>query len=425
MNDAIPVPAAPVVDEAAGAALSRSIIERLFVLSRVVLMHGPRHPLVDQTVAGLAHSMAAAAPPYALQFVGQGVFRDRVLVPMDAENFTRGKHLAAVLSNLGVHEMAVDSAPTAETLATLGVVLARGAQGPSDDLERAHLPGIRFREIPAARWGTDSTRVDPEMFTIAQVALAIHDAEVIFAKREGPWPWSAGVGLLRRLERAMEASAPATMRALDTAPGEWTIARRALVACHHVMTALTELKVVASTRRAIGHAAVVIAMHGLEDRDGADFQVAAHTAMRKMLDAALPARTGVEPHRLRTLALVHGICTRADDPANWTGAMALIELAYALERHHCPRGVDFVLARVDLLAHAASGMESDFDARWVRSLVTQCGQIPPGATVLLADGRVGMALEPGDEGDPMRPKVLVDGETIEPAQAVRLVPTVH
>jgi hypothetical protein len=425
VSESLPVPAAAVVDDAAGATLSRTIVERLFVLSRVVMMHGARHPLVDQTVTALAHCMAAAGPPYGLQFVGEGVFRDRVLVPMDAENFTRARQVALTLSNLGVHELAVDSAPSTETLMHLGAVLARGAQGPSDDLERTQLPGLRFREIPAARWGTDATQVDPEMFTIAQVALAIQDAETVFAKRDGPWPWSAGIGLLRRVERAMDASIPSTMRALDTAPGTWSIARRALAACHHVFTALSDLKVAPSTRRAVAHAALAIAMHGLQDRGGSVFHVAARQALRKMLDAPLTSRTGVESHRLRTLALVHGVSTHAEEPGNWINPMALMELAYSLERHRCPRDVTFVLTRVDLLAHAAAGMEKDFDARWVRSLVTQCGQIPPGATVRLPDGRLGMALEAGPSGDPMRPYVLVNGETIEPTSAVRLVPTVN
>lgn len=423
MNAPTPAPAPDTAGDHGGH--TRDIVERLFVLSRVVLMHGPRHPLVDQTVAVLAQNMAAAAPPFALQFVGQGVFRDRVLVPMDAEHFTRARLLATALANLGAHELAVDAAPTPDTLLELGVLLARGSQGPGDDLERAQLPGLRFREIPAARYGADSTQVDPEMFAIAQVALAIHDAEALHAQRDGAWPWSAGVGLLRRLERAMDAGAAPTMRALDTAPGPWSVARRALAVCHHVMTALSDLKVAPSTRRAIAHAAAAVAVHGLQEREGLPLEAAAKAALRRMLDAPLPARTGVEPHRLRTLALVRGVAMRSNEPEQWTGAMAVIELAYAMERHRCPEGVDFALARVDLLAFAAAAMEGGFDPRWVRALVTRSGQIPPGATVRLADGRVGMAMEPGDSGDPMRPRVLVDGAVVEPESAVRLVSAVH
>ena len=425
MSESIPVPSAAVVEDASGAVLSRAIVERMFVLSRVVMMHGPRHPLVAQTVTSLAHAMASAAPPFALQFVGEGLFRDRVLVPLDAENFHRARQLAKVLSNLGVHEVSVDAAPPPEALIELGVVLARGAQGPCDELEHARLPGLRFREIPAARWGSDAVQIDVELFSIAQVALSFDDADTLYEKRDGPWPWPAGVGLIRRLERAIETSVPATMRALDTAPGEWTVPRRSLAVCHHVLTALGDLKVALSTRRAIAHAALAIALHGLRDREGLPLHVAAKTALRHMLDAPLQSRTGVEPHRLRTLALAHGVATRAEEPANWTGPMALIELAYMLERRRCPADVPFALARVDLLAYAAEKMGTEFDGRWVQALVTQCGTIPPGATVRLADGRVGMALEPGASGDPMRPMVLVDGVTVEPREAVRLVATAN
>jgi hypothetical protein len=356
-------------------------------------------------------------------------------VPLDAAGYVRSQALAAALDNLGVHELSVDDVPPAAAVIELGVALARGAIGPSELLERARLPGLRWREIPEARHGLDAEKVDPQLFVAAQVALAIVEAERLdagdpsgSARRGGgegpqppfsaPWSWAGGVSIVRRLERALGTDRSTTARVLETAPGTWTAPRRAVAAAFEVMNLLGSVEASAWAQRAAGHAALGLALQGLAERGGAPVDAVAGELRERMTAAPIAARTGVDPHRLRVCTIVHMLAERAND--DQLPILAPIRIAYEMARRRCPERVGFDLSRVDLLAHAVQEMRA-IDSSWIRALVFAAGTVPPGTRVQLPDGRVGVALDASQTGDPLRPNVLVDGEVVTPATPVSIL----
>jgi hypothetical protein len=100
----------------------------------------------------------------------------------------------------------------------------------------------------------------------------------------------------------------------------------------------------------------------------------------------------------------------------------LIELAYEMERARCPERVPFDLTRADLLAFAVEQGKERFSPDWVRAVIKICGTVPVGACVQLADGRVGMVIEPGPPENPWCPVVFVAGKRVFTRQPVMLVP---
>jgi hypothetical protein len=93
-----------------------------------------------------------------------------------------------------------------------------------------------------------------------------------------------------------------------------------------------------------------------------------------------------------------------------------------MERARTPRGVPFDLTRADLLAYAVEQARDRFSADWVRTLIKVCGTVPVGACVQLADGRVGIVIEPGAPEQPFCPVVFVDGQRVAAREPVMLVP---
>lgn len=400
---------------------ARAFVERLFVLMRTISMHGADHPAVQQAAAHMVFTVQTAAPPFAVQFIHQGVFRDRVLVPLDPESFHRSQQVARALANLGAQEIAVDEPLDAESLVRLGALAARGAHGPVEHADRIHVPGVRLREIPDAQWGVEGEHVTPEVFVLVQVSLAIGDAETLMNQSLEPWNWGAGISTLRRVERALDTSGTASARTIETVPGAWSVPRRAIAAVLHSAQILRDLGVTPGLRRVINHALLAICLHGLRARGGLPLREAVSATIVRMLDAPMLTRSGIDPHRFKVSAMLDRFERFAEEPAAWLPAMHLVAMMYALERARCPEGAGFDLAQVDLLAQASAASGRGFDPVWTRALVRSAGVVPPGAVVQLADGRVGVVMEPGSAGDPLRPKVLVDGALVEPARRVRVV----
>ncbi len=400
---------------------TQAVLDRLFLVMRTIGGHGPSHPTSLKAATDLQQAVAEARCPLSLQFVSQAVFRDRSVVPLQLESWVRSQELGRALENLGVHELSFDDAPAAQTLVDLCVALARGAQGPSDVLESLRLPGVRWRELPQARLGVDAEVVEPEVFAAAQVTLAIAEAEEL-AARPDEWSWPGGVSVVRRLERAAVAHAGATARTIETAPGTWTPARRAISAAFQASLVLTRIGVTEFLRRSGAHATLAVAVHGYEARYGKEPDAAAQRALPPLLARPVTARSGVDPHRLRVSALVRALTRRGKEGREPPPLLAgLVRQAYELERRRCPADVTFDLTRVDLLAHAARMLgQGHRDEPWVRALIGVAGAVPPGAYVQLADGRLGVALDVDPGGDPWQPRVLIAGQVVIPTAPVRL-----
>lgn len=380
-----------------------AIIDRLFVLSRTVTVHGEGHPLSLQLSESVVSAMAATEPPFALQFVGQAVFVDRVLVVLEPQTFMRSLRLSRWLSAMHVHELSVDETPTPRAVLSLGAAIARRAT------TAPVIAGIATREIANATAGVDGSVVDPELFATAQMTRALADVETLEARMPEGWSWPGAVRVLRRVERALDADLGACLRFLDLAPGETTVARRALGALVHTTAMLAAVKVSAASRRAGAHVSLALALHGYAERDGCTFAESADTALGGLL--ALGAGAVLDAHRSRVCALVHGVCAHFEDRSKWHPVARAAALGFEIEKLRCPLGPEFVLENVDLLAWAVSAVDQH-DLRWVRALLAVHGTLPVGAKVKLGDGRTGVSLGGAPETEPFRPLVYLSSGTI-------------
>lgn len=395
--------------------LVRGLIERLFVFTRNFAVHGDGHPLVLTNADTLAAAMEAATPPFALQFVGQAVFIDRVLAVLDPINFGRANKLARAFAALHVNEIRVEYTPTPAQLVPLARALAtRGAAAPSVD-------GLHMREIRGVRGGSAGEAVDPELYATALMVRALIEAEALEAAMTDVWPWSQAVSVLRRVERAKNADLPACIRFLDHAPGPRSVARRGIGALLSTLAMAGAIGLPTAQSRVAAHAALALALQGLAEREGASVIEAVETSLPRMLNSALGASSAVDPHRQKVCAVLHSAAARVDDPPRWNPLARAAALAYDLERLRCPLGPDFEHPAVDLLAWAARTAGRSHDARWVRALLAAHGVLPPNAQVEMDDGRAGIVLGGADDDTPMLPLVYLKGEGVValPEQAVR------
>ena len=391
-----------------------AVVDELFRWIRTHTTHGTRHPLTEAIAVAVSAAVAAARPPFSLQFVLGAVFRDRVLVAMNVASYERALVVATTLRRAGVEELAFDAAPPAAALAPLGALLGRAAVAPVTGLDEMRVTDVRWRSIPNAERGADTEQVDPEIAAIVDVALAIADAERL-PTSAAPWPWSVGVAITRRLDHALSAHTCATLRTIELAPGAWTPARRAVSAALHALLVLRGLGSSVATQRSAAHAVLVLGTCGYQAESGLVVRQAAAVARVALVGEDRPIAK-LEPHHLRVVALVHGLMKDGADNRALV-VMPLVELAYDLDRRRCPPGARFVHSRVDLLALAVA--DRSYESSWVRALVGAVGVVPPGAPIALADGRRGVVV--GPTRDPWRPEVLVDGALIVPTQPVRLI----
>ena len=398
---------------------AQAIIERLYLLMQLTKTHGREHKLTTQAVDSLKESIGAAQTPLSFQFLGQAVFRDRLLIPFEVKGFEQSQALSRAIDNLSMHEITFNRVPEIEELSSFGDALARGVAGPGEDLLEMQLPSITWSELPSIKRGMDSQKLDPEVFVATQVTLAIVDAEVLTTQVDEPWDWSRGLMIIHRLERAISSGVVVTARALEIAPGQWTIGRRMVAAAFRVLSALTAVKASPPVQRAAAQAMLAISCFGLKSRGGEPISRAAPRALKALLSSTLSSRSGITPHGMRVCSLVQRFIYQSADLSE--GVTPLLALCYGLEQRRCAEGVSFDLTFADLLAYAVSHEAEKLDSRWIRILVMVSGNVPAGTNVRLGDGRLGIVLGPSKSGKPLCPSVLVNNSVIIPSVPVELV----
>jgi hypothetical protein len=247
--------------------------------------------------------------------------------------------------------------------------------------------------------------------------------------RDAGWPWAAGVGLLRRLERGSAAHRAAALRAIEMPEAKWTPSRRAVAVAYLVALGMQDATAKSAHARAAVHVAFAVALHmftqraaGPDDAPPASqrgqvrMARAAQAALTSMNATAAGTREAVEPHRLLVLALLSELVLREESIA----AGKLVTTVLQLECARVPEGVDFALSLVDIIALAVSGELDGIDRSWLTLIVRGVGVLPPGVPVYLADGRKAVVLGPGTTGDAFCPLVLVDGKREQASARVHL-----
>lgn len=365
---------------------ARMMVERLFVLMRTLAVHGPTHPVSVQIAQALVDGIAAADLPFTLQFVRQAVFQDHALVMFEPGGFQRSLRVAAALAAIGAHQISVDQVPAVDDIIALGAELASG-HGTA-----LQIPGVQLRAIRDGQTGTAGETVEPARYAAVMLLRALMDAEHIDAARGGPWPWSRGAAILRRLERATDADGPTSTRFLEVAPGGFSVPRRAVQATALALSAMRLVGLDVAARRVGGHATLAVALAGLRPRGGDDFPAAAQRALDQLRTTLGTGRSKVDPHRLRTCALVHDAAFRPEARPRWHPVARLMELVYEHEVLRCPPDADFDLDAVDLLSALAPRSFVRDDPGWLQALAEIVGRWAPGLRVALDDGHGGVLL---------------------------------
>lgn len=390
--------------------LARAIIDRFFVLTRNLGVHGAAHPLVHQNAEGLAEALDAVGPPYAIQFVRDAVFVDRELAVLDPPNFLRARRLAASLAALKVNELRVEYAPAAASLVAVADAVARRVPLPSVD-------GMLFREIDGAQAGTEAMQVDTELFAAAQLLRALVEVEGVHAAGLAQWPWPVGISVVRRVERAKESDLDACLRFIDHAPGDRGAPRRALAAAVHALSLGGAARLGLPLRRVLAHAALALTQYG-DEGGPVNVRDAAARALPAMVASIGATRAALDPHRMRVCAVLQSLL----DGGEAHPLAAPLHLAYTLERAQAVGGAGFWLLTTDLLAWAARLAGRRLDAGWVHALLCAYGVVPPNARVRALEGGEGIALGGAPDDTPLQPLVLLrdDGSVLAPAVPVRL-----
>lgn len=390
--------------------LARAIIDRFFVLTRNLGVHGAAHPLVHQNAEGLAEALDAVGPPYAIQFVRDAVFVDRELAVLDPPNFLRARRLAASLAALKVNELRVEYAPAAASLVAVADAVARRVPLPSVD-------GMLFREIDGAQAGTEAMQVDTELFAAAQLLRALVEVEGVHAAGLAQWPWPVGISVVRRVERAKESDLDACLRFIDHAPGDRGAPRRALAAAVHALSLGGAARLGLPLRRVLAHAALALTQYG-DEGGPVNVRDAAARALPAMVASIGATRAALDPHRMRVCAVLQSLL----DGGEAHPLAAPLHLAYTLERARAVGGAGFWLLTTDLLAWAARLAGRRLDAGWVHALLCAYGVVPPNARVRALEGGEGIALGGAPDDTPLQPLVLLrdDGSVLAPAVPVRL-----
>ena len=397
-----------------------TLLERIFVLMKIIGSHGTIHPSTHEMASAALSALRQCRLPSALQFVREAVFYDRTLVPLDIEGFKRGQSLSQAMNHCGVHEVSFESGVDETALIAFFEVLSKGLVGPNDLLEQMRLPGISWREIPGAGWGAEAKPIDPDLFAVTQVSLAVADTDLLADAFGQPWNWAAGVSILRRLERAVEVDARAADRAVELVPVPWSAGRRAVAMAVRVLAVERELGTEPATARASGHAALVLGCCGFRVAASGAFAEAATETFARLVQTSMASVSGAIRHRVRVCSLIQALAAPLATGQQRQGAVALLHLLYELEwRRHAEQG-RVALTMADMLGAMMPEVGRAYPSNWFRALIGTLGELPAGSRVTLADGRVGIVLGPGSLPDPWLPQLLVGGQIVQPTHRVRL-----
>lgn len=366
--------------------IPRQVIQRLYVLQRTVLSHGVDHKLVVTGIDALIELLDRQRVE--LQFVQGAMFRDQQMVTLNWDELVSMQEVSRALNHLGFQELALGPSLESSDVITLARALARGSQGPYPDADALKFKTIAWRHIPHATWGEDQEDIDQGMYALSQMALAVRDAEQL--RQSEAWNWGEGLGIVRRIERAVCAHFPFASHALELGETSWSAARQAVAVAFDVFATMNLAGIELNIIRIATHVALGVSMAGLSS-EGEDLLVA--DAAKAFLDRALAqtfsTTTGMPPHQLRVASATH--LFTSEDTTRWFSFMHLIHMCYELEGERCPQGLGFSLTKADLLVIATEEMGSHYPADWVRLLVSLWGESPAGAYVRLADGRVGIS----------------------------------
>lgn len=398
----------------------QDVVEGLRLLMVLQRTHGTEHELTEDAARKLVGLLKNVDVPLTLRFIGKAIFHKGRLLPLDAKGLEQGRELGQALHNMAAHELAFDAIPTMDMLLRLGRALAGGDAGKRDSMDGLSLEGISWRALPGLKPDGSLAPLDLEVKVSDLLALATADAEYLVSHRTDPWNLVRGLSVVRRLARCRQASAYAALRVLEVAPGDWTVARRAVAAAYRALSGLTALGMDQDIVRPVVHATLACCCHGLRQRDGLALAKAADSALKAVLEGISQREGIVAPHHVRACAVLHRLRTARTMSLLGPRVTGLVHLAYEMERRRCPASEPYDLSFAELLARGVESGSNTYNEVWVRLIASAFGEVPVGTVVRLADGSVGIIMGPGDDDDPLLPRVQVGGRVVLAKEPVEL-----
>lgn len=407
------------------------LLDALHSLLQGVRTFGPSHPRAHQAADACARAMQVAEPPFALQIVGHGLFRDYKLISLGAAHFERLRALAESFSRHDLHELRVQARPQPSAL----LAMAGFLQGSSTTQQPPALPDLELRGL---RLEEAEAEVRPRGLAGEGLALLrLHRAALVVEAVHAQGSCGAGraLAVVRRLEQSLGESPRQLLAALELNTRQWTAARRTLSCTLLTVAVLADLGAQHANLRAIGHTALVCALAGLREPHGLTLSDAADEALRRLRAEASQENFAGSRHLLKVGALLRDL--RRGRPTLAAGG--LVELSYGLERSRPLRPA--ASSRCELLAQLEhEGAIADV---WLRAALRTLGGVPAGSLVA-HDGGVGLVLGPapaagdrsessanlharaqpgwrGPEPEARRPELLSRGERLRPEQTVRVL----
>lgn len=396
---------------------SAVVVDKLFLLMRVVGVYGRDHPRSNEICAELQAAVAAAEPPFSLR-LADGLFRDSAPVPLEVARFQRFRAVAEALSELGVE--ALDFAEELEQSAVLelGASLARAEGGELSELPEEPVPPASAAtsashepaaeaETPRGDRSTESSGIILRPTLAAppdeSPRLRLHQAAESIAgllDPGAPWPLRDGVAAIGALELAVADDARRAVGLGDLYAPASAPPGRVLRAALELLALLELLGVHRGATRALVHALLVVGSIGLREPGGLDPQKAAERGLERLHRAlAAGSEEWLAAHSLRLASLLRAL---AATPPSELPALVPLRLSYHGEQLRVQR--DRVLDRAEVLARLLAG--GRFPKLWLRALHDLYGPAPAGALVALAGGRLARVADAGEGG----PEIFIDGE---------------
>ena len=393
---------------------TRDMLQSMFELVRAVALHGRDHELVADAADVLADAIERAAPPFALFVFADAVLRDRTPLHFELEAFRRMQQLAGAMRRWNVQELAFEHVPAPEAL----IEFAQAVMTTTHVNRTARKPTVAGLVLGAV-WRPSAPQSPAaeaalEVYAGVQLTRACAEAEALCAS-DAAWPWSRAQTLCARIERLTQAGASAAARTLELERPPWPAARQCIALPFYVGAVLSRMQVPALSRRALMHAGLAVGCHGLGA--GLPLHEAARAALPRMLAPRGAAGDRRDPHQLRTCALLAALTVKEAPLSNQPAG--LVHAVYEVELQRTRAIPAVQQSRADLHAWLAGALGTHVHPGWGRALLSVLGLVPAGSHVI-ADGRLGIVLGPGRDGDPFRPKVLLGGALATPNEPVQL-----
>jgi hypothetical protein len=401
---------------------ARELISCLFVCVKLAFLYDlkndalgpPCHRMAD--VANRIREREAGIA--ALQFLGDGVYVNKMLVKVDAGSFEQGQYLFGVWTKLGVSEIAAMAETTAHDwlsfLAAFKLVI--GPEGDPARFRQTTFDKIRLREVQASGTAAESMVVTERFRALRTYAIcAVTIKEQIHKLHQGKAPEAAKVKRAIQDLIAVATDSEALLLSLVS------LKRHKKELAYHLTNCVVLSVVIGKrldlTRNVLCELGMHAAFHDLgksflADAEGreAEKQIAS-TTVRKLVQAGV----GHQAMLLRVVVANEIRRSVKDDGQSGEyfafpqcGASRIVAVAHAYDLLTTPRDKGPCLLPDEALRVLLCEADRRYDAVAVKVFANAVGVFPVGSVVALSTGETAIVIEaPRDPARASRPRIKI------------------